>query len=416
MKRAADGRGVRDIIWLEGLVATLMAWTIQGIFLWDLAPARLVGDEVEYLSDIPGRRPDGLWIRVPLFRAILWPARVTALSPRLFLSGLNAFICGAAVVYSGHLAGPIAAAATAALLCSSLERAHLSWHVWPDTLMGGVLLLLVAVIGNAEGPGGWTLAGCVIALAALIRIDFAVMALIGAGLVIASPAADLASLAGVFGPTVAVLMVMTLHNGLRWSVWAPDTTLAFNLRVARIELGAPSGTPISALMTAAAGQGSLPETGDSETRPGGLMLRIALRLMRRVQTLIGAETFCSQGLLAANAPSYRKDSQIRSSRLVRLIIRYHFLAVSLALILSLPVLDPTAGLIIVSMAAVFSLVQTRSRYRMALLPLMAVYLPAAWLGVSDNAVIPASHWLVSTGLGVAAAGLAGLPGARTENG
>lgn len=415
-KGLAPGRlGERIIIWLEGVVATLLAWTVQGYLLRDLAPARLVGDESEYLAVSLGQRADGLWIRVPLFRAILWPVRVSPLSPRLFMSGLNALVCGAAVTYSGHLAGPLAAAVTAVLLCSSLERALLSCHVWPDTLMGGVLLLLAAILGQAETPVDWALAGSVIALAVLIRIDFTALVLTGTGLILTSPSLEMASLAGLLGPPVTVLLATTLHNGLRWSVWAPDTTLAFNLRVARIELGAPPGTPIATLMrAAAAGRNSLSDTAHHRIGSHRLLPRIGLRLIRRVQTLIGAETFCSQALLTANAPGYRTDSRIRSSRLARLIIRYHFLAVGLALIVSWPILDPTAGLVIVTMAAVFSLVQTRSRYRMALLPVMAVFLPAAWLGGSENAVVPASHWLVGTGLALFMAGLASLPGARAE--
>ena len=109
--------------------------------------------------------------------------------------------------------------------------------------------------------------------------------------------------------------------------------------------------------------------GDPADAPG--WPGIARRIPVRFRQLAGPETFVSQNLLPGNHPRYAAHRSLLAAGPAAGLLRHGFPVVAALTFAVLPVtpLPPLATL--AALAATYCGLQCRSRYRMALLPLMA---------------------------------------------
>lgn len=397
-----------------GILATVSCLMVQTFFLMALAPQRYIGDEKEYYSGPFARRGDGIWVRVPLFQILLWPSRWGWINPRFLVSVFCSLICGLATWYASFLAGPMIAAATLAILCLSMEGRLLSVHLWPDSLLGGMLLAFVAVTAHANTAVDWGLAGTVAAIALLVRIDFTVLVLVGLGLIIGEWALDWAHVAAFLAAPLFAIALWTLHNGLKWGIWLPDTTVLFNLRVAKVELQADAGTRTADLMAKTEQQTRLPPSQRSKVRFSLILVKGPFTLIRRLQCLLGAETFCSQKLIWKNQAQYKGGSGLLRNWFFLQTLKWHFTVVILTTLMFLTTIESRILVILGSMILTFVLIQTRSRYRAALLPTLAVFCPIQVLDALSRTESVSVNWAWSGLFVVGALVVIAFPGAKTE--
>lgn len=400
----------------SGVLAMLATAAIGLSLLASLKPQRLVGDEHEYLSPERNRPTAGHWVRVPLFRWILSPARGNAGTARRLLVWLNALFAGFAAAIAASLAGPVAGILSGLLLALCLERGLLSIHAWPDVVLGGLLVILAVLLIEPSIPHRWLLAGCAASLSLSIRIDSGILVPVAAGIAIWREPDWGAPLLAFLLPVVLTLLALSIFNGMRHGVWLPDTTLAFNLRVARNELAAPSDATVQDLMSA-----TVRETRSGNRRQALPIAswRLAGRSMRayvrRLQTFLGSETFCTQRLIENNPAQYRGGHVLAHAGLLRLNLRYGFSLLAAGFLALSGYLDPV--LIVITGAVMLSstLIQTRSRYRASLIPTLAVFLSVALVDAIAGA--PANMTRAVCGaLGSSLVMLlVFLPGARAEH-
>jgi len=216
----------------------LTALAVQAVLLLRLMPGRLIGDEKDYVgADVATR---DLWVRVPLHRIMM--RAVDRLVPGPAFPGprvLNALISvlsvGVAVAFVETNAGAVAACVTGLLLLISLERAILALHLWPDIAIG-LIIAAVALLWAHPSPSNAVWAAGVASVGFALRVECAVLVVLTAILPFAVP--DVAGLHQVAPGLVALcgVVLLSLYARIHRGTWWPDTTLFFNLAVARTEL------------------------------------------------------------------------------------------------------------------------------------------------------------------------------------
>ncbi len=366
-----------------GLAFFAFAIIVQAVLLIRLRPRRLVGDEGEYVNTANRTLKNRVWLRVPLFAGIPWLAgqlsadhQVTG--ARIIVSLISATAVGLASWYACREAGPFAGLFAGLALVFSIERAVLSIHLWPDTALGLCLLLFSIFLGAGSGLYFGIVLGAVAAAGFLTRFDFFILTPFAAIATIVDGPPSVWSLAAITGPTLLAASLLTLRNGRVHGIWAPDTTWAFNLRVAVLEANQPGGT-IDVLMAAAARQVEDPGVRDDHRAPlrhfasitCGRPLAVLAQVLQRLHTLMGPETFVSETLIDQSRAGYRPLPNGGATRFALINLKAWVPVVFLLFIAVSPMLEPALLALVALVVATQVVAQTRSRYRMALLPLLA---------------------------------------------
>ncbi|MEQ9259946.1 MAG: hypothetical protein RIG84_12710 [Roseovarius sp.] len=362
--------GLADVIFLLPVAAGAAALVLQHWLSRRLNPQTPVGDEKEYL----GARQT-LWVRVPLQG---WLMRAAArLTPQRrdlggrWLTGLlSALSVAGATLWVASEAGPGPALVTALTLLLSVERAVLALHLWPDIAMGALLLAFTWCV-QLPSP---VAAAVVAALAFGLRIEglalcvwAAAMPFFGTGMLtpaILSPAAFAPAMIG-----LGALAVCTVSGGLRTGIWRPDTTFAFNLRAASSSARNPDA-PVGQVMLE-----TMRETRQGAARPGLKTVPAILRdIPRRMRNVLGAESFLRHNVLGRNLATYGPAHARLFSGPVGAGLHWGFTATAFATAVVLPLQSAPVIAALLGGCLIYGGLFTRSRYRMALLPLMAVAL------------------------------------------
>ncbi|WP_417482286.1 hypothetical protein [Maricaulis sp.] len=357
-----------------GVVAACAA-LVSSLFTLNLIrPAALVGDEHEYAETFRSGARRVVWVRVPGLRIIY--AAVSALtgwsmsrSGRYVGIVSGACAVGAVTILAVAWAGPVAGVFTAIPLILMTERSILSVHLWPDTLLS----LLIAGFICALSAENWPAAGIVLALAVMVRFDCLSWSLIAAVAAVFQGATVIDWLAAAL-PTLTALAVLSVMNGLKRGVWLPDTTWRFNLRVLARDAEVRN-TPIRQLMLA-----ELAGSPMSETRS---LLGAAAALMARVRVLAGPETFLTEKMLICDEGKYRN----RIGRLGAINLEYSFTLALLGFIFLVPLEFTLLVWTVLWLFAVLTLVNTRSRYRQIITPLICL---GAGVGLAHQFTTPYS--------------------------
>ena len=377
-----------DLAWV--LIAggfVLIALMLQRMLLNGLKPQKLVGDESEYLRLANGKRDNTLWVRVPLGAAPLWffrrwPIARQTTAGRAVISFVSSVTVGLTTWFAFRAGGPAAAltAGTLALLC--VERGVLAIHLWSDIGLGLWLLLLSEVMRNASSLPDMAMIGGIVAVGVLTRIDF--LAAWGVAILFAvfQDTALWPTICFVAGPTVIAVAGLTLLHGMRHGVWAPDTSLLFNISVAVTEARHPEMTTQDLMHTTVArrrqGQSVfVPSDSKSEVWLGPALYL----LLRRLVVLLGPETFVRHNLLNKRLAGYRPFHLSLKHGGTGANLSFWFSAVFLAFLLLSSQITLEISLLVMAVVMTQAAVQTRSRYRMSLLPVLATNVAiAVWSG------------------------------------
>lgn len=358
----------------------LAALAVQWFTARRLRPSRSVGDEAEYLSGCA----QGLWVRVPLQSWLVraaeaaWPGT----GPRLYTGAAAVAALTLAVAAAEHRAGP-AAAIAALLLLLCLERAVLALHLWPDTALG----LAYAVAGLCLGqPGDAAVVAAALAgtFAMAVRIEGAAVAAAAAVVPWLTAGTTVATSAAASALATAAALGLCVHARLRHGHWWPDTTLVFNLWVADTETRIGHSDTHRLMMAAL---DSFAGRGAASRRAWRTCLRAAAKsLPGRLRRLLGPESFVTEALLVTNRPGYRDIGWIGPGRPGGWLLRNGFTVFAAVFLATAPWADPRLLALWLVLAAIYAGLQTRSRYRAALMPLMAAAAgPAAMAAVSAPA-------------------------------
>lgn len=374
---------------------------LQVAFWQWLRPSRLVGDEVEYLRPVRRIGADGPvggapWVRVPLHG---WLMRTLtqgvmrgvdrgrdkgrAVPGRMLTSACAALAVWVAVGWLAQHASPTIALAALVLLCLSAERAVLALHLWPDAAIGLCWSLFAVALIAPDGPDAITLA-VVGAVALGLRIEGAVLCGIAVVAPLVGPSPDPAG-AGVAAVIVAASVALWMAMN-RWfaGTWRLDTTTAFNLTVFRLDAARPDASIRQGMKAALRVHGP-----SGETAPPRPELRRALpRLAARLRLLLGPETFVTERLLARNAPGYTASERLQTLGLWRGNLRYGFTALAILAGVGLPLAPLPLIVLTLLSVCIYSALLTRSRYRMAIMPLLAMAGGAGWSrAMSDGTLL-----------------------------
>lgn len=370
------------IFWMIAMTLGLISQIV--IFLW-LRPSRLIGDEVEYAPTKEDTRHRPVWARVPLHVCFV---RISErlIGARNAMSLISLVSVGLATAFVNEVAGSLAAASTAIMLLFSIERLILSMHLWPDISMGLVLLCAGVLLHDYSADNMNQLA-IVAAVGLGIRIEGAILCLVAAAL----PAvlAD-ATLTEKLIPTLILLGFAGLYcaiNRLLLGHWALDTTFGFNLRVARMDLLDPS-TPLSTLMQNAVHsykreEGKKDPSSKASKKQNA---RAVIQLFSRMKSLLGPETFVTQNLIENNLAGYANPQFLRHTTWGNIALRYGFTICYFATLLVLPFAPMELVLLLMGATIVYCGIQTRSRYRMSLIPLMSVVFGLGIVSMLQNPV------------------------------
>ncbi|MDJ0656599.1 MAG: hypothetical protein QNJ40_20735 [Xanthomonadales bacterium] len=371
---------------IAALLATAIAAALQLWWRRKATIARLSGDEDEYLlraHDPDPYRPI-LFLRMPLFTMVIRLLRGddrTATAERArWAMMVTGMVSVALTVYGAvQAAGSIGGLIATVVLIGLPERMILNQHIWPDVPLSAVIAWLTLLLLGPLTGDTVVLSGFIIALAVLIRIEQLVL-IPAAGLALASEVQmDLASWFDLSWPSMAVLAVWAARNGMRYGLWLPDTTPAFNLAVMRQELHGDARRPVSELVRA---------TVDEWRHSPGLWKQcarevlsspvlVARKLLVRTWSMLGPDTFVSQRLLPRQTGAYA-DSPVWVKAWLKVSWPLTVAALLAGLIAgsALPAaIYPTVAVFLASVV-----VHSRSRYRLVCFPGVALWLALAWTG------------------------------------
>ncbi len=353
-----------------------------------LSPQKVIGDEGGYIALANNTPKNHLWLRVPLFIIVPWLARLIGKkqqvrNARVLMSLISAATIGIAGFYTHQQAGIYAGFTTGLLLIFCFERAVLVLHLWPDALLGLWLLLFSIVMTQIEGPFGWSCLGILAALGFLTRVDFTILAIFGGAFAAFQNEAPLLPLTLTIAPTLLAAALLAVRNGRKHGIWWPDTTVFFNLSVSVIEAENPSSTTNQLMRMTSQKVKDSGNSYDSATRDliqgyTDKPLLFLYQFARRIITLLGRDTFVSQVLIDQNKAAYLPQAQIFKRKIGRLIMVFGFPLLFGAFLIQIPALRGDVVMLILAVIAVQSAVQTRSRYRMALLPVLATQVSIAF--------------------------------------
>ena len=353
-----------------------LAAAVQVVTYLYLHPKALVGDEAEYAADSPPKTP---WIRVPGQRWLIRGAMQIA-GDRLDRHGrwatglISSLGVAIAVTYVAYFAGGWAAVWTLILFLLVGERAVLALHLWPDIAIG-VLALCAVLLMQSATPVAFVGLGVVAALALCLRIE---MAALGGVAAVAPFVGSLPVGWDSFLPAMIVLaMAAALANSARRAhgTWLFDTSFSFNLAIEHAAALQPSHST-HALMKATSQRKAF---NSPAPKAAPIPARI-MQVLTRLRVLLGAESFVTQGLLTNNRPEYRTRFVLGGFRAEFFLLQYGFTAIFMlfcTLSLRMPVI--VLGSVWVGIF-LYAGLQTRSRYRMVLLPTMIL---GIGLGLGD---------------------------------
>jgi hypothetical protein len=356
---------------MYGVIAVALGLFLHLTLGARLRPSKSIGDEVEYLRPNTNSPHRALWVRVPLHLCFVRLSnRFVGAQVAVPLVSLASI--GVATEVVAHAAGPAAAIATAIMLLLSVERLVLSMHLWPDISMGLVVLLAGLLLCDYSSDN-MALLALVAAVGLGLRIEGAVLCLVAALLPLTLEnltALQLLTPMLIIGSAASLYCLL---NRLIHGRWALDTTLGFNLRIARLELNDPTA-PVTTLMNTALHSYSTtpptPEPMPPHVAPA--LARATIQFFSRMKSILGPETFVSQNLVQNNRPEYANPDFLYPPAFCSLMLRYGFTLSFLGTLLVVPFAPPPLAALLLGATFVYSGIQTRSRYRMALLPLMAV--------------------------------------------
>jgi len=350
-----------------------------------LAPSRLVGDEAEYAFGGAGGGAHPLWIRVPLQG---WLVRLFDRTVRLPNVGGGRMFSGCCAIaaatlatgYVEHSHGSWAALITAAILIVSVERAVLAIHLWPDSFLSLLLLLFALLLQDPTTATAPWLA-VIASLAFAIRVDNAALVPVAvlAPLVMLPQQAPGAVL---FPAAIVAVAIgaLCLRSRLLFDSWLPDTTFAFNLAVARRDIAQPNAT-VDTLMSETAR--ARRDTAAPAPRGRKRWSRAVSTFLIRLKTILGPETFVAQQLVARGVVGYRRSGLLTPPSPLAALLKHGFTVTVALLLLSLTRAPDGLLFVFGTFVFVYSFVQTRSRYRVALLPLLAVIVGTALPGTVE---------------------------------
>ena len=386
-------------------IALLIATLLQVLVARRLRPTRFVGDEGEYCLKTAELRKKKPWIRVPLYR-VLVQAWILLGYPRVGTSVMSLMAVGLAVGFVQAQAGGLAAVLTAILLVVNIERMVLALHIWPDILLGLLLVGMGVLLHHYSATTAIPLA-VVAAIALGVRIEAAAYCAL-AGL---CPLllADASAIKQVMPALICLAAAIgyTAYNGIAHGKWRLDTTVGFNVAVAKTELSAPEAS-VSALMkrTVATQNGVDPGPVDE-----GSLKTVLAQAFGRTKSLLGPETFVSQRLMQTNGPGYVDPDWLAQPGIARSWLRYGTTVGFLATLFVLPSAPVKMAVLFGFATLLYCGLQTRSRYRMVLLPLQAVLFG---LGAAQCMSDPSLLHILA-GLGLDAMLIAVLVFARSRN-
>lgn len=372
-----------------------LALLVQGGALWWFQPQKAVGDEAEYLAGPSTGEQARLWLRVPLLFVLAWLAgRLSEhhkmLITRTFVSVLSAATVGLAAGFSQSQAGFAAGLTAGVLMILSVERIMLAIHVWPDALLGFWALLFLCVITGAEGQVDWAILGVIAALGYLTRLDFALLAVVGVVLVVPHAQSPFLAAFLLAGPTLIAASLLALRNGIKHGVWRADTTFSFNLLVSTCAMETPNSATEDLMHQVSK---KIASQGKGTAIARGFFAEILqapwqfLRaLLQRVVVLMGRETFVNQKLIEANQASYAPAALSHKGRIFMANLTFGFPTVLAGFLAVSPMVGRGAWGLILGLLVVQATVQTRSRYRMSVFPLLCTSIanslwqnaPASW--------------------------------------
>jgi hypothetical protein len=352
-------------MWLSFAVGSIAAAVAHFVARQVALTTSLVGDEGEYVwrANQPDPFQPRPFLRMPLHPAVGRLAVLARLDPARWLAASCAFASvvtvGLAAAAAHVLGGSLAAAVAITVLLITLERHVFARRRWPDPVLGfwtaALFLTLVA-----DWPA--LAIGAVLALATATRIDALVMvpaALAALALDDASPA----RLVAVFAVPSLTVAAITVHNGLRYDLWLPDTTYRFNVSLAAAEARTPTESN-SERVSAAVGRwdperGRIRQVAEQGTSPG--MLPVMRGIKRRSITLLGPDVFVREHLMIA--PTSRAAAVALTMAVPATVV----LAVATAARLNgaYPALLPVLALIATQTAF-----HTSTRFRQAFLPVL----------------------------------------------
>ena len=325
-----------------------------------LRPKRLIGDESEYATVEPPNVP---WIRVPGQRWLIQGALRFTAHPVWLNIGLSILTIAILAGYCAlHFGAPAAIFVVIAMLFS-VERIVLSHHLWPDIGLGLVLVCvsLLAASNLASAP---VLVAVLAAMALTLRIEAAALCVVaslspvltstGTGWVTIVPALICAT------AVVALSVRAKLLHGIFWF----DTTVPFNWRVAQKSVAMPDA-PLNQVMR------SVAEGSSNPAQPGRAMAHLPV-LLSRIRTYIGAETFIRQSLLRDNRAEYADANWLDANHLIRLNLKYGFTFLVVMFLIFSPLMPISIWVTFSAVVILYTAVQTRSRYRMVVLPTMVL--------------------------------------------
>jgi len=381
---------------LAAIVATICLQLWAG---FALRPGRLVGDETEYLeNDTEALQKRTVYVRVQLFSALVRLAQVIwstprQTGPRVVVSAISAVSVALATGVVETSAGSLPAIVTACVLLISVERVVLALHLWPDGVMGLLVLAIAALLPDYNAQQVIPVA-LLAAVGFAIRVEGAVLCLIAVLMPLRLAELPLGLAWMPVWITLGTFALLSVANGLRFGVWLPDSTISFNFSVARTELTLRNASVTDGIRhTLCARRNGAPAT-DAQR---GTALQAIMFLAGRIRMVFCVESFVTQSLLANNRASYRNPDWLAPQRIAGKALRHSFTVSMLTLALLMPLVPMQMAALFVLMLAVYSAVLTRSRYRMALLPLAATL-----IGLGAAKLAAATQGQISAGLALTA--------------
>lgn len=348
----------------------LLAFTLHlGLLFW-LRPVKLVGDENEYVSRQAATGAGKLWVRVPLFRWLLsinhpFAKKDNDTPYRIFNGLIGSIAIGISTWYVTEMAGIFWGIFSGITLIILIERAILAIHLWPETLLGLLLICFCIFAETISSETSLLCMGIITALAFATRVDYISLLPVGFVLLLFSGDITAFKLLMLTGPFAITALALSIFNGLNYRIWLPDTTLLFNIRVFKNEMNGPNKT-VETLMRETSKEFSSGKT--DKAKPNWSPINIFYHYARRLKNIIGEEVFISENLLQANKGKYSEISIQGYSKIIKLNLSYFFtflLFVYLAIIAFIPL---SFTLAIGAMIFAASAIQTRGRYRVALIP------------------------------------------------
>jgi len=361
-----------------------------------LGPRKPTGDEQDYLNrgawTDPHRPVE--YLRVPLFPALFQAAHHHCRDPERCLRVLGAMLGSISVVLVGAAGwradGPVTGMLAAGIMMLWVERLFLASHLWPDTLLCCLHALALYLLQWPPSVAIAAALGMVVLLATLVRIEQLALAVgLLAVLVLLEPINWVMWLTCIGGPVVLALAVWTGIAWHRYRVPLPDTTWLFNLELLQAQVSRSTTGKLSVQETINQLLQSTPSTNGSMQRLGWGLLRspvsLSLSMLRRLIACFGPDTFIQARLLPPTGEAYPGLSPSRA-RYWAFLVRWSFPPIALSGLWALAISGTVHWWLVAAIPVLLALVVVhfRSRYRIVLMPWLALSIAQAWLAVASK--------------------------------